>query len=232
MSFKSSLQFSTAIEKRHSAIQRISSHSTYVLPLIFVCMCTIATCLFDMLWTELLTCMDSELSISETIQEKILRIYNSCCVIYGWHPKHIESENYFFSRIKDNVPFHVGLTIADVQICDELDLYDPLRLNPGTMRRFISRIEDQYRNNPYHNRQHAATVTLTMYQILVHSGTPDEWQGTNQVKLYHLAAILAAAVHDVGHPGVGNDFRVRTVRILRAPFKLIVVYSNTLISIQ
>ncbi len=40
--------------------------------------------------------------------------------------------------------------------------------------------------------------------------------GQGPVHLYLFAAVLAAAVHDLHHPGVGNDFRVRTVR--KPPF--------------
>lgn len=83
------------------------------------------------------------------------------------------------------------------------------------MRSFISKIEDKYKDNPYHNKQHAATVTLTMFQILSHCGILDiereEQIKDGNTKLYLLAAVLAAAVHDVNHPGVGNDFRIRTV---------------------
>ena len=98
-----------------------------------------------------------------------------------------------------------------MQICEELALYDSLRLNPASMQRFIRNIENGYRDNPYHNKFHAATVTITMYQILTYSGILTDEKLSDQVKPYLLAAVIAAAVHDVNHPGVGNEFRVRMV---------------------
>lgn len=118
-----------------------------------------------------------------------------------------------------------------MQILDEMELYDSLSLQPNSMRRFIARVEAGYKDNPYHNRFHAATVTLTMFQILSHSGILEEGGLPNsQLNLYILAAVLAAAVHDVNHPGVGNDFRVRTVGAL--PFYSLHFSSYTMVGLH
>ncbi len=56
------------------------------------------------------------------------------------------------------------------QICDELGLYDALSVDQGAMRRFASVVERGYQGCPYHNKLHAASVTLALFQIIVASG--------------------------------------------------------------
>ena len=102
-----------------------------------------------------------------------------------------------------------------MQICDELGLFDSLGLDPVKMRMFILKVEQNYLDCPYHNKVHAATVTLMLFQIILHSGLTKnmntERVGDVPMTLYIFAAILAASMHDLRHPGVGSDFRVRTV---------------------
>ena len=102
-----------------------------------------------------------------------------------------------------------------VQVCDELGLFDALGIDPVAMRNFAVRVEGSYLDCPYHNKRHAAAVTLVLFQIVLHSGImagPDQCLiGRVPLKLYILAAVIAAGVHDVRHPGIGSDFRVRTV---------------------
>lgn len=104
-----------------------------------------------------------------------------------------------------------------MQICDELRLFDLLSLDPVSMRKFALKVEQSYQDCPYHNKVHASVVTLVLFQILLHSGVIKNIElrrvGGAPASLYILAAIVAASVHDAHHPGVGSDFRVRTVRL-------------------
>lgn len=118
---------------------------------------------------------------------------------------------------------------------EELGLFDALSLDMAAAKRFASAIEAAYRNCPYHNRRHAAAVTLVFFQILLHSGLLADVEHSTVGKapglLYIFAAILAAAVHDINHPGVSSDFRVRTVRFLPLSFhryscSLLIHYSS------
>ncbi len=88
-------------------------------------------------------------------------------------------------------------------------------LEPVKMRIFALKVEQNYLDCPYHNKNHAATVTLMLFQIILHSGLikdmSSEKVGDVPMTLYILAAIIAASIHDLHHPGVGSDFRVRTV---------------------
>ena len=74
-----------------------------------------------------------------------------------------------------------------------------------TLVEYLKRIEADYFENPYHNSWHAADVVqATNYGILT---------AAKHVKFPRLArfsAIIAAAVHDVGHLGVNNAFLITT----------------------
>ena len=70
---------------------------------------------------------------------------------------------------------------------------------------YLERVESKYRDNPYHNRLHAADVLQTLHVIIHEGGLIRQM---DEVGL--LAAYLAAVVHDVGHLGVNNPFLVET----------------------
>lgn len=68
------------------------------------------------------------------------------------------------------------------------------------------------RSNPYHNSTHAADVVQAVMFILIKDNLASKFSG-----LEVLAMILAAAIHDVGHPGVTNPFlRASKVRLSSA----------------
>mmetsp|Transcript_88489 Transcript_88489/g.222764 ORF Transcript_88489/g.222764 Transcript_88489/m.222764 type:complete len:577 (+) Transcript_88489:92-1822(+) len=74
---------------------------------------------------------------------------------------------------------------------------------------FMRAVEASYRRNPYHNRMHAAEVTATAYYVWAQLAAQEHLAGYfSEVDL--LAVVLAAAVHDMAHPGTANDFLVKT----------------------
>ncbi|KAJ9516143.1 hypothetical protein QJQ45_024571 [Haematococcus lacustris] len=68
--------------------------------------------------------------------------------------------------------------------------------------RFLRAIEAGYQANAYHNATHAADVLQTMHVVLQRSGMLPRYADP----LTHLACLLAAAVHDLEHVGLTNDF--------------------------
>lgn len=77
--------------------------------------------------------------------------------------------------------------------------------NEPVLVEYIRRVESAYFDNPYHNSWHAADVVqATNYGILTsasHVMFP---------RLAKFSALLAAAVHDIGHIGVNNAFLITT----------------------
>mmetsp|Transcript_90189 Transcript_90189/g.254414 ORF Transcript_90189/g.254414 Transcript_90189/m.254414 type:complete len:534 (-) Transcript_90189:202-1803(-) len=74
---------------------------------------------------------------------------------------------------------------------------------------FIGAVEAGYEQNPYHNRIHAADVTLAAYYLWAGVTSHVECQDIfREIDL--MVLLLAAAVHDVAHPGVSNDYLIKT----------------------
>lgn len=74
---------------------------------------------------------------------------------------------------------------------------------------YIHALESEYKDKPYHNRIHAADVTATSYYLMSNFAALEGMEGyVRDVDIYVL--MLAASCHDVGHPGLNNDFLART----------------------
>ena len=80
-----------------------------------------------------------------------------------------------------------------------LHLQSTLNLNEVKLRNFLMAIQDAYVANPYHNYIHAADVTQTVYHLCTHG---ELFSSYNIGSLASLALIVAAAIHDVNHPGM------------------------------
>jgi hypothetical protein len=87
---------------------------------------------------------------------------------------------------------------------DHYRLVERLSLPRDKLTVFLEKLEGSYYKLPYHHSTHAADVI----QALGVSMKMDEWSGVlNDVDM--LAFIIAAAMHDVGHPGVNNAFHCK-----------------------
>ncbi|KAI9220119.1 hypothetical protein BC828DRAFT_384275 [Blastocladiella britannica] len=79
-------------------------------------------------------------------------------------------------------------------------------IDPRVMQNFLLAVESGYIGaNPYHNAMHAADVTASMNYYLTRDRLygrvpPDEM----------FAALVAALIHDLSHPGVNNPFLIKT----------------------
>jgi len=77
----------------------------------------------------------------------------------------------------------------------------------------VAEVEAGYKDTPYHNRLHAADATAAAYYFM------HQWQTNFPPSTGHedyfrdidmMILIFAAAVHDIRHPGVTNDFLIKT----------------------
>ncbi|KAK9837615.1 hypothetical protein WJX74_001448 [Apatococcus lobatus] len=85
-------------------------------------------------------------------------------------------------------------------------LLDLFGLSEEVLSRWLRSIEQGYPWNSYHNRVHAASV-LQMMHMLIHAGLMEDGvlEGITMFACY-----LAAIAHDFDHPGVNNDFLIKT----------------------
>eukprot|EP00892_Ulva_mutabilis_P001721 jgi/Ulvmu1/1154/UM107_0028.1 len=83
-----------------------------------------------------------------------------------------------------------------------LGLMNSLNIRADLLIQFLKVIEALYpRSNPYHNSTHAADVVQAVVCMLLQDRLTERF-----TDLEVLAMMLAAIVHDVGHPGVTNQF--------------------------
>eukprot|EP00877_Chromochloris_zofingiensis_P000698 jgi/Chrzof1/10629/Cz05g05230.t1 len=98
------------------------------------------------------------------------------------------------------------LYVVGMAVLEELGLVDGWKIDRQTLAKYILAVEGQYKPNPYHNATHAADFTQAAAVVLksVH-------QHMGQLsQLEDFCVIMASVVHDLSHPGVNNDFLVKS----------------------
>ncbi|KAK9831614.1 hypothetical protein WJX74_002581 [Apatococcus lobatus] len=85
-------------------------------------------------------------------------------------------------------------------------LMSTFHIHESQLAQFLQQIEAGYPDNPYHNRIHATCVLQVMHLLMQH-GLIQE--GILQDVMI-LACYLAAICHDFEHPGVNNDYLIKT----------------------
>lgn len=85
------------------------------------------------------------------------------------------------------------------------DLIRKFRIDKEVLCNFLNAIEDGYFNDkPYHNSTHGADVTRSMHYFISVRLKQD------LTDLEILACLIASLTHDFQHPGVSNNYLVRT----------------------
>lgn len=80
--------------------------------------------------------------------------------------------------------------------------------------RFLAEIDELYaEENPYHNSSHAADVMMTMEWFL-----NSDYMRSQVSTLDHFMVLIAAAIHDVAHPGRSNLFLSKTMHPLAVAY--------------
>uniref|UniRef100_A0A6Q2XH06 Phosphodiesterase n=1 Tax=Esox lucius TaxID=8010 RepID=A0A6Q2XH06_ESOLU len=98
------------------------------------------------------------------------------------------------------------LTCTMYAIFQERDLMKTFKIPTDTFVTFMLTLEAHYHSDvEYHNSLHAADVAQSTH-ILLSTPTLDAVFTDLEI----LAAIFAAAIHDVDHPGVSNQFLINT----------------------
>uniref|UniRef100_A0AAR2LC16 Phosphodiesterase n=1 Tax=Pygocentrus nattereri TaxID=42514 RepID=A0AAR2LC16_PYGNA len=98
------------------------------------------------------------------------------------------------------------LTCIMYAIFQERDLLKTFKIPADTFVTYMMTLEDHYHLDvAYHNSLHAADVAQSTHILL---STPALDAVFTDLEI--LAAIFAAAIHDVDHPGVSNQFLINT----------------------
>lgn len=89
------------------------------------------------------------------------------------------------------------------------------------LRAFVWQVSRLYRNNPYHNFQHAVDTTNAMAWMVTRPGLSKRLPD-----LYVFVLILAALVHDLEHPGTDNQWEIKTRSRLAEKYRNEAVLEN------
>ena len=97
---------------------------------------------------------------------------------------------------KDITPYLVRM-FHELGLLEVIDVFK--------LRRFITEVDNIYRDNPYHCFKHAIDVTHTtyLYVLMVR-------ESLNMTQLEMFSLLVAALVHDMDHPGVTNAYLIAT----------------------
>ncbi|THD23641.1 hypothetical protein D915_005728 [Fasciola hepatica] len=104
---------------------------------------------------------------------------------------------------------------------EELNLFQLLKIDRCRLLTFAALLDANYLPNPYHNQIHGADVTHAVTRLLQ---TKRIRAMTSSVEKF--ALVVAAAAHDVGHPGVTNQFLINTSHPLAITYNDISVLEN------
>ncbi|KAG5682866.1 hypothetical protein PVAND_012187 [Polypedilum vanderplanki] len=98
------------------------------------------------------------------------------------------------------------LTCVAYQIFQDREILNTLMVPAKVFLAFMSTLEDHYvKDNPFHNSLHAADVTQSCNVLL---NTPALENVFTPLEI--CAALFAACIHDVDHPGLTNQFLINS----------------------
>jgi len=98
------------------------------------------------------------------------------------------------------------LTAVTFTVFQDRDLLTIFKIPPSNLLALLLTLEDHYlKDVPYHNSTHAADVTLSMNALLNSPALESVF-----TPLEIMTAIFSAAIHDVDHPGLTNQYLINT----------------------
>ncbi|KAH6570308.1 hypothetical protein BASA60_007797 [Batrachochytrium salamandrivorans] len=96
--------------------------------------------------------------------------------------------------------YYLGMALFEVY-----NFQAGFNVEESVMRTFLRKVESCYRRNSYHNSTHAADVMHSLHYFLTVLGLSELITSEDA-----FACIIAAAIHDVDHPGFNNAFMIAT----------------------
>ncbi|EKX40897.1 hypothetical protein GUITHDRAFT_164576 [Guillardia theta CCMP2712] len=99
-----------------------------------------------------------------------------------------------------------ALQALGLHVFQQWELLAEYNIDTDTMKRWLSFVEKQYADVPYHNSLHATDVLQTVNFMLQSAKLS---QFVNRFQL--LAILIAAIVHDLGHDGYNNNYHKHAI---------------------
>lgn len=100
------------------------------------------------------------------------------------------------------ISFFRPLVTLGWKIMNRYDVCEHLKIDEAILINWLTLIESNYKSgNPYHNSTHASDVLHATAYFMSSAKINDILDASDKV-----AALIAAAVHDLNHPGKTNAF--------------------------
>ena len=90
-------------------------------------------------------------------------------------------------------------------------------MSEGKFKNLAFRLQQSYRNNPYHSQVHAADVTQNLAQMIEVQGVKETCELSN---FEIFITLISGAAHDMDHPGTNNVFETKNIS------KLAILYND------
>uniref|UniRef100_A0A8C7ZTT1 Phosphodiesterase n=1 Tax=Oryzias sinensis TaxID=183150 RepID=A0A8C7ZTT1_9TELE len=122
-----------------------------------------------------------------------------------------------------------SLVTLTFHLLNKYGLVELFQLDMVKLWRFLVMVQEDYHNdNPYHNAVHAADVTQAMYLKDLYNLIPPFiiFLFFSLTSYDILLGLLAAATHDLGHPGVNQPFLIKTDHYLATLYRNTSVLEN------
>jgi class 3 adenylate cyclase len=131
------------------------------------------------------------------------------------------------SMVVDEVAEVINMPEFDARACGSTPKTDTVTVSDGAAKQlqaFVAVIARLYRENPFHNFEHASHVTMSVSKLLSRIVAPREEAGDEKDKesllhdhtygitsdpLTQFAVVLSALIHDVDHRGVPNFLLIK-----------------------
>ncbi|CAH8541228.1 unnamed protein product [Schistosoma turkestanicum] len=97
------------------------------------------------------------------------------------------------------------LTCIFYNIVQKRNLFQKFSIPERNLLLYMTAVEEKYNDNPYHNRIHAADVVQSTHVLLNAQSLESVF-----TDLEIFTVLFACAIHDVGHPGVTNQYLINT----------------------
>lgn len=104
-------------------------------------------------------------------------------------------------------------------------LSQAFRFEDAKLLAFLAKLDANYPDNPFHSSLHGCDVAQTMNYMLTQTGLRD-----HVCRWHHLAGLIAALAHDVGHIGLTNQYLKETHHELALTYSYVSPLENMHVS--
>ena len=135
------------------------------------------------------------------------RLLTPLLIDSSFEPKKILTKEFNIFKLKSLIGTENVLPLIGKTILDAFGINDTM-INISKLDSFLQKISNSYNINvPYHNSIHGSNVTQTILLFFLNSNA-EELCATSMLDI--LSIFIAALGHDLGHPGLTNNYQINS----------------------